>query len=128
MNEKTSMDRVLLTAARRKPPREALPVDSSTLPAGCVQRAQLTPQQLTARDLLALQRNIGNSAVSRLMQSGQFPIQTKREAGYAEDRYELEADHVARQVTRVRWRRMVGALLLPEDLRLDSTDAPVPFH
>jgi flagellar biosynthesis GTPase FlhF len=56
-----------------------------------VQRAVLDPGRAGPADILALQRLVGNRAVSRL-------IQTKLTVGPPGDRYEQEADRVAEQV------------------------------
>jgi hypothetical protein len=55
------------------------------------QRAVANPRAARPSDILALQRTVGNRAVTRL-------IQTKLTVGPAGDRYEQEADRVAEQV------------------------------
>jgi len=58
---------------------------------GTLQRAVANPRVARPSDILALQRTVGNQAVTRL-------IQTKLTVGPAGDRYEQEADRVAEQV------------------------------
>jgi hypothetical protein len=58
---------------------------------GTLQRAVVNPRVARPSDILALQRTVGNQAVTRL-------IQTKLTVGSAGDRYEQEADRVAEQV------------------------------
>jgi hypothetical protein len=55
------------------------------------QRAVANPRAARPSDILALQRTVGNQAVTRL-------IQTKLAVGPVGDRYEQEADRVAEQV------------------------------
>jgi hypothetical protein len=55
------------------------------------QRAVANPRAARPSDILALQRTVGNRAVTRL-------IQAKLTVGPASDRYEQEADRVAEQV------------------------------
>lgn len=59
---------------------------------------QFSPDSLEGR-ILHLQRTIGNSAVTRLIQSG--VIQAKLKIGQSNDIYEQEADRVAEQVMRM---------------------------
>ena len=58
-----------------------------------LQRMERTPQTLRPADILQLQRTIGNRATGLLLQA-------KLKLGPAGDRYEQEADRVARQVVR----------------------------
>ncbi len=62
-----------------------------THPATIIKRAKLAPSSLTPRDVLQLQRTLGNRAVTRL-------IQAKLTIGPSGDQYEQEADRVAEQV------------------------------
>jgi hypothetical protein len=74
-----------------------------------IQRSQLDPARLRPADVLVLQRTMGNQAVQRMLSpQGQRSepkpphrpapiIQRKRTVGGADDRYEQEADWVARQ-------------------------------
>jgi len=57
-----------------------------------LQRAQQSPLLAGTGDLLALQRAVGNRAVSRLL------VQARLEVGPAGDAYEQQADRVANQV------------------------------
>jgi hypothetical protein len=68
-------------------------------PADVVQRS-LDPALLSAGEILALQRGVGNQAVARLIQpvSHVLPIQKKVTVGAADDAYEREADQIAEQV------------------------------
>ncbi|HEY89692.1 MAG TPA: DUF4157 domain-containing protein [Thermoflexia bacterium] len=59
-----------------------------------LQRAIARPELTSPEGILALQRSVGNRAVSRL-------IQTKLRVGAPGDRYEREADRVAAQVMRL---------------------------
>ena len=63
---------------------------SSPIPS--LQRAYADPRTLTSADAQALQRTIGNQALGRLM------IQRKMTLGPVGDKYEQEADTVAKQV------------------------------
>ncbi|MFZ1752465.1 MAG: DUF4157 domain-containing protein [Caldilineaceae bacterium] len=60
---------------------------------------QVDPTSLTPTDVLQLQRTIGNRATGRLL-AQQLSVQTKLQLGPANDKYEQEADDVARQVVR----------------------------
>ncbi len=79
---------------------------SPRLDQGVVQRTQLGAGALSAGDLLALQRSIGNRAVARLVgaqRSAAAPatpplIQAKLQVGPANDAYEQEADRIADSV------------------------------
>src|SRR5438105_6989161 len=80
-------------------------------PAIALQRVKALPaSELSANDILILQRTIGNRAVQRLLstQAAEPPtaassappvIQAKLMVGAANDHYEQEADRIARQVT-----------------------------
>lgn len=63
---------------------------------GLVQRAQADPGSLTPGDVMALQRSVGNRATAGLLRPV-VQMQGLR-VGPANDRYEQEADRVARQV------------------------------
>jgi uncharacterized protein DUF4157 len=83
----------------------------SNNPAAALQRAHaLPPSNLSAADIFALQRTVGNRAVEQLLSSQiQAPlasalaprpvIQAKLMVGPAADHYEQEADRIARKVT-----------------------------
>ena len=60
-----------------------------THPALVLQRAQVAPTTLTHADVMTLQRTIGNRATGQLLQA-------KLQLGPAGDRYEQEADQVAK--------------------------------
>ena len=66
-----------------------------------VARIQRNPQQTPRTDLLALQRAVGNRAVTALVrgETTEVPIQAKLQVGPVNDVYEQEADLVARMVT-----------------------------
>ena len=64
-----------------------------------IRRAQADPNSLTRADVLRLQRSIGNRATGRLLAQA-LPVQAKLQLGPANDKYEQEADAVARQVVR----------------------------
>jgi hypothetical protein len=64
-----------------------------------LQRAQSDPASLTARDVLQLQRTIGNRATIGIL-SKHTSLQAKLKLGPAGDKYEQEADRVAGQVVR----------------------------
>jgi hypothetical protein len=73
-----------------------------------VQRALHTPSALSAADVTALQRTMGNVAVQRLLAGRVAPeqprsaralvVQPKLNVGPADDKYEREADRVAEQI------------------------------
>lgn len=63
-----------------------------TSPIYNLQRAKHTPTTLSPADAHALQRTIGNQALGRLI------IQRKMTVGPVGDKYEQEADTVAKQV------------------------------
>jgi hypothetical protein len=64
-----------------------------------VQRAQAMPETLTPRDVLTLQRSIGNRATVTLL-THSTGMQAKLKLGPVGDKYEQEADRVAGQVVR----------------------------
>jgi hypothetical protein len=70
---------------------------------GVLQRAGADPQALNPRDVLALQRTIGNRAVQRLLvqRATRTTIQPKLTVGPAGGEYEHEAGQVAEQVSRL---------------------------
>lgn len=74
-------------------------VSSLSSSAPLLQRAQTDPTSLTPADVFHLQRSIGNRATGRLV-ARQLSVQTKLQLGPATDKYEQEADNVARQVVR----------------------------
>ena len=78
------------------------PLTRATHPASIIQQARASPDLLTSADVLQLQRTIGNEAVGRLLNEiGQNPksqIQAKLTVNPPGDRYEQEADRVARKV------------------------------
>ena len=69
-----------------------------------IQRAQLDSSRMTPADVTALQRSVGNAAVSQMLgngrqgsSSGSSPVvQRKLEVGPVDDRYEREADKIAK--------------------------------
>jgi len=63
---------------------------------GLLQRAQADPGSLTRGDVMALQRSVGNGATGELL--GPVLKRSGLRVGPANDRYEQEADRVARQV------------------------------
>jgi hypothetical protein len=67
-----------------------------------LQRACADPSSLTPKDVLQLQRSIGNQATIGLLSkaTGGLPIQAKLQLGPVGDKYEQEADRVATQVVR----------------------------
>jgi len=71
-----------------------------TNPAAAIQKTKLDPKTLTPRDMLQLQRTIGNRVVSKLLSGAKsrLVVQTKLTMGPAHDVYEQEADRVATQV------------------------------
>ena len=69
-----------------------------------IQRALAAPGQLVPHDVLLLQRMMGNQAVSRLLTASPRsapPVQRASMVGPVQDRYEQEADRVARRVSTV---------------------------
>jgi hypothetical protein len=80
----------------QRPKTRSLPRTPVALPdqmvAQALQRAQQSPPLAGAADLLALQRAVGNRAVSRLL------VQARLTVGPAGDQYEQQADRVADQV------------------------------
>jgi hypothetical protein len=93
--EKQSARRVNEAAEKRlanqRASLEAVVPREPAVPIPPGQRALTGVGRARPADILALQRTVGNRAVSRL-------IQTKLTVGPAGDRYEQEADHVAEQV------------------------------
>jgi hypothetical protein len=82
------------TADRERPGR-AVPVTEPHPLA--LRQAMSNPAAAQPGDLLTLQRQVGNQAVSRLIQA-KAAVATKLTVGAAGDRYEQEADRVAEQV------------------------------
>jgi hypothetical protein len=85
------------------------PMPAFTSSGGLVQRIQLDPKAMSPADVMYLQRTVGNRAVQRLLRGGASqdppgPLAQSRSAtsnlsvGPANDRYEQEADRVARRV------------------------------
>jgi len=77
------------SAQKRETAKPVAQVQQADL--GILQRAVADPRVARPSDILALQRTVGNRAVSRL-------IQTKLTVGPANDHYEQEADRMAEQV------------------------------
>jgi hypothetical protein len=77
------------TAAPARSPRPQNRIEKSAV----LQRLEKSPQSLRPADVLQLQRTIGNRATGQLLQA-------KLKLGPAGDRYEQEADQVAKQVVR----------------------------
>jgi hypothetical protein len=96
-----SNDKASAKPQSRKPVTENLELaQQQTHPPSLIRRAKIDPQALSLRNMLQLQRVIGNRAVSNLL-SGTKPrptIQAKLTIGAAHDPYEQEADRVAAQV------------------------------
>jgi len=70
-----------------------------TPPAALIKRAAAEPRSLTRAGALQLHRTIGNRAVSKLLGGrGRLPVQTKLVVSKAGDKYEQEADRVAKHV------------------------------
>jgi hypothetical protein len=72
-------------------------------PAGLAPRVAANPAQLSPRDVLLLQRTVGNQAVLHMLGrdggAGQAAVVQRRlTVGPVDDRYEREADEIARQV------------------------------
>jgi hypothetical protein len=72
-----------------------------------VQRAQVDPRKLTPADVTALQRSVGNKAVANMLgRNGPQPaskpgliVQPSLKVGPANDKYEREADEIARSMS-----------------------------
>ena len=99
MNERVSTTYPATVVVRRKSPPAAESDASAPVPARYVLRAQHDPHRLTVKDVQVLQRTIGNAAVSQMMDGERYPVQTKRPFSHGGNRYEQEADRVARQMT-----------------------------
>jgi hypothetical protein len=96
----------------QKRSREERPAQATEAPAHVpasnqtIQRAQVDPRKLTPADVTALQRSVGNKAVANLLgRNGPKPaskpgpvIQRALKVGPADDKYEREADEIARSV------------------------------
>jgi hypothetical protein len=72
-------------------------------PASIIQRTNLAPRTLTHQNFLHLQRTVGNKYVGQLLSHGRarssgLTIQTKLVVNETSNKYEQEADRVARQV------------------------------
>ena len=90
-------------AAKQSPPRrEAANVvpSAARVREDAALRAILASGSLTPRDVLRLQRAVGNRATRRLLAGARQPqaVQPKLVIGSAADKYEREADQIARQV------------------------------
>ena len=87
-------------APQRAKPAEAAPARSASLrhlaPGAIVRRALATPHSLRPAELMAIQRALGNRAAGAML--GRAPVQAKLTVNAPGDRYEREADRVARQV------------------------------
>jgi hypothetical protein len=69
---------------------------------GVMDRLRADPRALSSREVLQLQRTVGNRSVTQLLiPRGSHSIQTKLTVGPAHDEYEEEADEVAEQVMRM---------------------------
>ena len=80
-------------------PRQSQPSHQPTpLATAQVQCALAQPDSASPADLLALQRQVGNRAVSGLLARGAPAIQAKLQVGPVSDPFEEEADRVAEQV------------------------------
>jgi hypothetical protein len=102
--EQTHNDRTSSKQRSPKPVSEDLDTlaQQQPRPAAIIQRASRDPSSLTPRDVLQLQRAVGNRAVTQLLakSSGQPRpvVQAKLMVGPAGDSYEQEADRVAEQI------------------------------
>jgi hypothetical protein len=97
--------------AKKPAPKVQPPLQNtalSTRALSAIQRQEAPAPQLHPADVMALQRTVGNQSVQRLLKGQPQPspsnpaaamIQPKLEVGAANDKYEQEADRVARQVT-----------------------------
>jgi hypothetical protein len=92
-------------APQRAPLAESHPAEHLA-PPNFVQRVQANPRALGSADVLHLQRTIGNRATIQLLNRGSQPavqapvVQRALKVGPADDKYEQEADTIARQVQR----------------------------
>lgn len=91
--------------ARRKPAQQRKTAE-------VLQRLEAAPSALQPADVLQLQRSIGNRATGQLLQA-------KLKLGPAGDRYEQEADQVAKEVVRASRQPAVQR----EDVQRDEMDA-----
>jgi hypothetical protein len=74
-------------------PQRAVPLRH---PEPVLQRAMAAPHSLRPPDLLAMQRTLGNNAAGAML--GRAPVQTKLTINAPGDRWEREADRIAKQV------------------------------
>jgi len=91
--------------------------------ASLVQRAIADPRQLVPHDVLLLQRMMGNHAVNRLLTASPTspaPVQRALAVGPAQDRYEQEADAVARQVATASPLQRIPATATPPKIGLEG--------
>lgn len=97
------------STANKAPAKPASPQVEETLDvapasgiAGMLERLHANPRTLSAREVLHLQRTVGNRSVSRLLGPrgplASRAIQAKLTVGAAHDPYEEEADQVADQI------------------------------
>jgi hypothetical protein len=95
-NKESSKQRPSKPAAENLNAATQQQIDSGLL----VQQARSGSKPLTPRDVLQLQRTVGNRAVGALLTQTKpcSVIQTKLTVGAVHDPYEQEADHVAQQV------------------------------
>ena len=95
MTAKSQKRGIVRTRSESGKPRQAEPdgqgLVAVPVAAALLQQALANPAEVPPTGILALQRTVGNRAVSSL-------IQTKLRVGPAGDRYEQEADRVAEQV------------------------------
>lgn len=92
-------------SAKQKSPKRATKNPDTlalrqTLPTTTLQRVRLDPSSLTPREVLQLQRAVGNRVVYKLLtKTGTHSvIQAKLSVGPVVDKYEQEADRAARQM------------------------------
>ena len=94
------------TGSKQKSPVPVVAPDAQTRQesplAGLVQRARSDPRLLNPRDVLQLQRTVGNQTVAKMLagMNHKSVIQAKLTVGPAGDKYEEGADQVANQVMR----------------------------
>jgi hypothetical protein len=90
-------------ASQRAEPAAAAPMRAGAFrhpsPGAVVQRAMRAPGSLRAAELLSIQRTLGNRAAGAML--GRAPVGAKLIVNAPNDRYEREADRVARHVVEV---------------------------
>jgi hypothetical protein len=94
-NRRQDQNHAAKADATRDQIQSAAPLSTPLL----LQRAYADPSSLTPKDVLHLQRTIGNRATIGIL-SKHTGIQAKLKLGPAGDQYEREADRVAQQVVR----------------------------